>query len=219
MLINSKFNQLANKPDLVQLLKSALNKNAYDLNVCRIGIVEEFYPEKLTVKVKIAGKKTIGTNKDGSQKTEDFAPIYAKVCYCAPFITFPIVQGMECILLFNDREIETWFINGGANPEKYPRMHELTDAVAIFGIRSLPMMIQIISDCFNFFYGQSNIKLFNENAQVNSPDIDINGTNTIDLNANTININGNVIINGQPYTAHAHTNGNNGAATGGVIAN
>lgn len=217
MLINSKFNQLANKPDLVQLLKSALNKNAYDLNVCRIGIVEEFYPENLTVKVKIAGKKTIGTNKDGSQKTEDFAPIYAKVCYCAPFMTFPIVQGMECILLFNDREIETWFINGGANAEKYPRMHELTDAIAIFGIRSLPLMIQIMTDCLHLFYGQSGIYLKEEQAVISAPQTDITSTNAVNISAETINLNGNVIINGQKYTAHAHANGNEGAPTGGVI--
>ena len=217
MLINSKFNQLANKPDLVQLLKSALNKNAYDLNVCRIGIVEEFYPENLTVKVKIAGKKTIGTNKDGSQKTEDFAPIYAKVCYCAPFITFPIVQGMECILLFNDREIETWFINGGANPEKYPRMHELTDAVAIFGIRSLPLMIQIMTDCLHLFYGQSGIYLKEEQTVISTPQTDITSANAVNISAETINLNGDVIINGQKYMAHAHTNGNEGSPTGGVI--
>lgn len=211
MLINSKFNQLANKPDLVQLLKSALNKNAYDLNVCRIGIVEEFYPENLTVKVKIAGKKTTGTNKDGSQKTEDFAPIYAKVCYCAPFMTFPIVQGMECILLFNDREIETWFINGGANAEKYPRMHELTDAVAIFGIRSLPLMIQIMTDCLHLFYGNSSLQLKEAEANLNS--------STINLTGDTVNINGNLIINGTPYLDHTHSNGNEGAPTGGVITN
>lgn len=217
MLINSSFNKLANKPDLFQTINSATNKAAQDFNAVKIGIIEEFYPENLTAKVKLASKKLVGLNVDGSQVLRDYPPIFAKLCYCTPFATFPLTAGMECVLLFSDREIETWYINGGQNSEKYPRMHDITDAIAIVGIRSLPMMIQIISDCFNFFYGQSNIKLFSENAQVNSPDIDINGTNTIDLNANTININGTLIINGQPYTAHTHTNGNNGAPTGGVI--
>ena len=118
---------------------------------------------------------------------------------------------MECILLFNDREIETWFINGGANPEKYPRMHELTDAVAIFGIRSLPLMIQIMTDCLHLFYGNSSLQLKETEANLNG--------STINLTGDTVTINGTLIINGTPYLDHTHSNGNEGAPTGGVITN
>lgn len=209
MQIPSKFTQLSVDSSLTQLFKLNKANTALEMNCVRIGIIQEFYPENLTAQVLISGKKVLGLNKDGSQILREYAPIYAKVCYCNPFETFPLTKGMECVLLFNDRELESWFINGGNNPQAYPRMHDLTDAIAIVGIRSLPNMIQILTDCFHLFYGQSNIQLKEAETDVNSPTINITG--------DTINIIGNLVINGQPYTAHTHSNGNNGSPTGGVI--
>lgn len=171
MQIPSKFQQLSSTPDLIQILDGVSKKTAYELNCMRIGIIQEFHPDNLTVDVLIANKKTTGLNSDGSQTTRNFALINAKVCYCNPFETFPLKQGDECILLFSDREIESWFINGDVNPLGYQRMHELTDAVAIVGIRSLPKMIQILADCLNLFYGESNIALSEDHINITSPTV------------------------------------------------
>lgn len=209
MQIPNRFTQFANQCDLTQLFFNSETKLALQLNCVRIAIIEEFFPLNLTARVKLVDKKLAGLNPDGSQILRDYPPIWAKVCYCNPFCTFPLTQGMECVLLFNDRELETWFINGGSNIQAYPRMHDLTDAIAIVGIRSLPQMIQILTDCLHLFYGQSSLKM--REAQT-----DLNST-TINLTGETININGNLIINGQAYTAHTHTNGNDGQPTGGVI--
>ncbi len=224
MLIPNKFQQYTLPADLIQTLIAAGEKAAAQINCTRIGIIQEFYPENLTAQVRLVNKKLTGLNPDGSQVLKEYPPIYAKVCYCNPFCTFPLTLGMECVLLFNDREIETWFINGGSNIQAYPRMHDLTDAIAIVGIRSLPQMIQILTDCLHLFYGQSDLQLKAQQAVLNSPQIDLNGTNainaasaTITLEGDTVNINGNLIINGQAYTAHKHTNSNEGAPTGGVI--
>lgn len=198
----NKFNQLSSTPDLGQIIKCSGLNTASELNCMRVGIIQEFNAENLTAQVQIAGKRTIGLNPDGTQRVRDYAPIYAKVCYCNPFITHEIVPGEECVLLFSDREIESWFINGDNNPEAYTRMHDLTDAIAIVGIRSLPKMIEIIRDCLNLFYGNSNIKI---------------DESSITLNATNININGELTINGTPYLSHIHSNGNQGANTGGVV--
>ena len=191
----NKFNQLGSVPDMGQIIKSSGLSMASELNCMRIAIVQEFYPQDLTVQVQIAGKKTIGLNPDGTQRVREYAPIYAKVCYCNPFITYPIKKGDECVLLFSDREIESWFINGDVNPEGYTRMHDLTDAVALFGIRSIPNMISILSNALHLFYGNSSIE----------------------LTENGVNINGTLTINGVPYLQHVHSNGNQGANTGGVV--
>ena len=224
MQIPNKFSQFELPADLTQTLIATGSKTASDINCMRIGVIQEFYPDNLTAQIKLVDKKIIGLNPDGSQILREYPPIYAKVCYCNPFITFPLIQGTECIALFNDREIETWFINGGSNIQAYPRMHDLTDAIAIVGIRSLPQMIQILTDCLHLFYGQSNLQLKADNAVITSPQIDINSSNTVNIGGsditiegNTINITGNLIINGQAYTAHTHSNGNEGNPTGGVI--
>lgn len=224
MLIPDKFTQFALPADLTQIQEISNSNTAQEMNCVRIGVIQEFYPENLTAQVRLVDKMLTGLNPDGSQILKEYPPIYAKVCYCNPFCTFPLTQGMECVLLFNDRELETWFINGGSNIQAYPRMHDLTDAIAIVGIRSLPQMIQILTDCLHLFYGQSDLQLKAQQTVLNSPQIDLNGTNainatsaTITLEGNTININGNLVINGQAYTAHTHSNGNEGAPTGGVI--
>lgn len=209
MHITSKFTQYATNADLTQTFNASIQKTALNINCVRIGIIQEFYAENLTVKVLIANKKLLGLNPDGSQILRDYPPIYAKVCYCNPFQTFPLSTGMECVLLFSDREIESWFINGGSNPQAYPRMHDKTDAIAIVGIRSLPNMINILTDCLHLFYGNSSLKLKETESNLDS--------GTITLTGETININGNLIINGKPYLEHTHSNGNEGNPTGGVI--
>lgn len=153
------FNQLSSTPTLLQTLKNVSGRTSEDIFCMRIGFIEEFHPEDLTAIVRIAAKKTIGQNKDGTQQVRDYALISAKVCYCTPYATFPLKQGDECLLFFADTEIESWFITGEALPEGYPRMHDITDAVAIVGIRSMPKMIEILADCLNLFYGTSNIAL------------------------------------------------------------
>lgn len=169
MQIPNKFNALSNaNPDIIQTLKSATSRVAQDLNCMRIGIIQEFYPEDLTALVQIAGKRTAEYNKDGTQQLKEYSPVFAKVCYCSPFVTFPIVEGMECVLLFSDREIESWFTTGEAAGSAFPRMHSMTDAVAIVGLRSLPKMIEILADCLNLFYGTSNISIAGETININS---------------------------------------------------
>lgn len=202
MYIPAKNNSITSTPSMIQTLDGLCQKIGYELNCMRIGIVRTFYKEDLTVDVQIANKKTLGLNADGTQNITEFPLIRAKVVYCNPYITYPIKQGDECVMLFSDREIESWFINGDTNAEGYPRMHDKTDAVALFGLRSLPKMITIADNCLNMFYGSSYIKIEDNKITLNSDAIDINGTLT---------------INGTPYLSHIHSNGNQGANTGGVV--
>lgn len=175
MLIPDKFTQFALPADLTQIQEISNSNTAQEMNCVRIGVIQEFYPENLTAQVRLVDKMLTGLNPDGSQILKEYPPIYVKVCYCNPFCTFPLTQGMECVLLFNDRELETWFINGGSNIQAYPRMHDLTDAIAIVGIRSLPQMIQILTDCLHLFYGQSDIQIYNENIKINTSTLNITG--------------------------------------------
>ncbi|MBQ2285553.1 MAG: hypothetical protein II244_07810 [Clostridia bacterium] len=168
MYIPSKNNSIVGTPNWIQTLDGLKRQTAHELNCMRIGIVQNIYYDDLTVDVLIANKKTLNLNNDGTQNVRDFPLIRAKIVYCNPFITCPINQGDECVLLFSDREIESWFINGEVNPEGYPRMHALTDCVAIFGIRSIPKMISILADCLNLFYGSSNIALSSDHININA---------------------------------------------------
>lgn len=216
MHITNNYIKQSTPTDFTQTIDSAINALAKKINCVRIGIVQEFYPENLTCKVKIASKKVIRLNTDGTQLVRDYAPIFAKVCYCNPFETFPLKKGDEVVLLFNDRELETWFVNGQANAQAYSRMHDLTDCIAIAGIRSLPNMIQILTDALHLFYGASELILKENTATLNSTTTNVTGTD-INITGTNVNITGTLTINGQPYLAHTHSNGHEGSPTGGVI--
>lgn len=52
-------------------------------------------------------------------------------------ITFPINEGDECLLLFSERCIDSWFVSGEPNVPADYRQHDLSDAIAIVGLKSL----------------------------------------------------------------------------------
>lgn len=168
MEIANKFNYMTATPDLGAVLKYTNNSILQKLNCIKPAIVQSFDAESLTVNVQIAEKKIIGINKDGTNKVADYPEIKAKICYACPFITYPIEQGQECLLLFSDREIESWFITGQAQTPSYTRMHSITDAFAIFGIRSIPQMIQIASDALNLFYKGNSLKITETDIQADN---------------------------------------------------
>ena len=200
----NKFNQLGSVPDMGQIIKTSGLSMASNLNCMRIGIVQEFYPDDLTVQVRLVNKRNIGLNPDGTQNVREIAPIYAKVCYCNPFITYPIKKGDECVVLFSDREIESWFITGEANPEGYTRMHDLTDAVALIGVRSIPQMIQIITDALHLFYGSSDIQLKDAQIDITTPTLNITGNTTQTGNITATNLSATAAASGT-FTASGKT--------------
>lgn len=168
MNIQNQFLQLSGEPDLTTVLKAVINKVGLELNCVRVGIIQSFSEEDLSVEVLITNKKTLGINQNGTQATRDYAVIRAKICYCCPFMTYPIEQGEECILLFNDRELESWFISGEVQPEAYQRMHDLTDCIAIVGLRSLAKMITIMADTLHLFYKGNSIKITESDIQADN---------------------------------------------------
>jgi len=192
MYMPSKTNSLSGQANWLQILDGIINKTGYELNCMRVAIVQAFYPDDATVDVQIVNKKSVSLNPDGTQNVVDYPVVRAKVCFCNPFITYPLKQGDECVLLFSDRELESWFISGEAQPEAYPRMHSITDAVALFGIRSIPQMLTINTDGMYLFYGDTIMALRDDALAISTDEVSIYGdtvqTGTItaaSLNATT----------------------------------
>lgn len=60
-------------------------------------------------------------------------------------VTFPIAVDDEVLVLFSARCIDAWWQNGGIQQAAESRMHDLSDAFAIPGPKSLPNVIGSIS--------------------------------------------------------------------------
>ena len=221
------YNQLTNNNSgILGFSKSIENNVMYGLNCVRIGIVEEFYPETLTAKIKIANKMLVGLNDDGSQINQEYAPIYARVHFVGwggTGATYPIEIGMEGILLFCDREIESWYINSDVNPLSYERAHDLSDSIFICGIHSIPNMIKMLTDCFHIFYKNSDLQIRDKSITINSGNVVINANTTINGNLKvngTISATGNitsdadVIAGGISLKNHTHICADAGSPSG-----
>lgn len=164
------FNQLASKTTLYNVLEALKNNINYNLNCIKVATVDQFFPENLTASCRVVNKRVLGLKEDGNQILQDYPLIYAKVHYLGwgdVGITYPIIQGMEGILLFNDRELETWFITGQSGNLAYDRCHNLSDAIFICGVHSLPNMINLVADCMNIFYKNSYIQLLESSISIN----------------------------------------------------
>lgn len=53
-------------------------------------------------------------------------------------LTFPISLGDECLILFNDRDIDNWFQGNSSQSPASARLHSFSDGIALVGLNSSP---------------------------------------------------------------------------------
>ena len=131
-------------------------------------------------------------------------------------ITVPIKQGDECLIIFTDVDFSAWFQNGGYNYAEHSFMHSYTNSMAIVGFSSEvnaitnynPEAIEVRNAD-----GSEKISLSKGNITLKSATITLDGNVTT---TGTSNLKGTTTIQGKDFLSHVHSNGNQGADTGGV---
>lgn len=136
-------------PSLRDLLNLVKKEMALALNCHAIGTVQSFDAATQTATITINYKKMFdqrGVNGVYSKVLRDY-PLLIDV----PVIvlgggtwrlTFPISQGDECMVLFNDRDIDNWFKSGQNTAPASTRLHDMCDGVALVGLASLKRSIE-----------------------------------------------------------------------------
>lgn len=206
---------LISKPSLYSVLQSLKDLINYNMNCIKIATVLEFNPELVTVKCRINNKRLFQLKEDGNQVLRDYPDIYAKVHFFGwggIGATYPIEPGMEGFLLFNDRELETWFMTGEGGNLAYDRCHDLSDALFICGLHSQPNieLLPYMADCLHLFYKSSDIQIkdgtiiMNGNTTING-NLQVNGWihATGDIVAGTVSLQKHVHINTQPGSGNS----------------
>lgn len=128
-------------------------------------------------------------------------------------LTLPITAGDEVLLVFNDLCIDAWWASGGIQNWNVRRRHDLSDAVAIPGLNSVPNVIpDIATDAAELRSKDGAIKVQVKGDKVSL----IAGSNKIELSATEIAFTGTLKFNGFPYLAHTHADPVSGT-TGPVI--
>lgn len=118
-------------------IASHIDERAMDLHTCLPGHIVSFDSDNQTAKVQP------GIQRIFAQQGAVNLPELVDVPVCFPggggyFMTFPVAQGDECVLVFSERAIDFWWQNGGVQlPAEY-RTHDLSDAFAFVGVNSKP---------------------------------------------------------------------------------
>lgn len=126
-------------------------------------------------------------------------------------ITVPVKQGDECLIIFTDVDFSAWFQNGGFNYAEHSFQHAYSNAMALVGFSS---EVKAVKN-----YNPNAIEIRNADA---SEKISLSAGN-ITLKSATITLDGEVTttgtttIQGKEFLSHVHSNGNQGANTGGVV--
>ena len=199
-----------------KLIKRAENQ----INCACVGIITDVNFEEQTVEVQPVIKRTV-LNKDLTYREENM-PIIPDIPFCCYkgggySITVPVAIGDECLLVFADNDFSAWQQSGGIqNQQTKMGRHTLGNAIAIVGLSSNPNAIPN--------YNPNGIEIRNSDASekilITSGNITLkSATITLDGNVTTTgtsNLQGTTTIQEKDFLSHVHSNGNQGANTGGV---
>ena len=172
-------NKIPSDPTLMDVLNLHKKNILQGLNCHAIATVQSFDSTKQTLTATVNYTKTYF---ELDTVTKQYVPTqvnYPLLVDCPVVIlsggtcalTFPISQGDECLILFNDRDMDNWFASGSTTgPVATARLHSFSDAIALVGLNSTPNVIQnydttraVLSNGTTLVgVGESLIKIANE---------------------------------------------------------
>ena len=188
--------------------RSMVGNEMANMRVAIPGIIVSFNPDNQTASVQPAISENVRIG--NAPRTATNLPVLSDVPVQFPraggyVITFPVEQGDECILVFGDMCIDGWWQSGGIQGQMETRRHDLSDAMAVLGISSVPRALSGFSM---------------DAMQIRSEDggtlIELAGEN-INIKAVTVTIEGDLVVTGETtisdiaFTLHVH----GGVSTGG----
>jgi len=131
-------------PQLKDLL-DAWKKNVFiDMNCHALGTIESFDPDNQTASISINYLKSYVINGESVPKKYPLlldCPIIMMSGGGAT-LTFPVKKGDTCLVLFNDRNIDNWFVGGQVTELDNNRAHSLSDGIALIGLRSVKNKVE-----------------------------------------------------------------------------
>lgn len=128
-------------PDLRAVLNAHRAEVFAALNCCQIGKIVSFTPNPCAATVQLVAKRVVYNQaQEGGQLQQtptiyDY-PLLTDVPVHFPggsggALFFPLAKGDAVIVLFNDRDMDTWFETNESAAPNSPRLHSLSDGMAI----------------------------------------------------------------------------------------
>lgn len=199
--------------DLYEVFDGFLKVVMETIHCCKICKVTAVDTVNQTLDCQIMSKKTIPQK--GGERIVEY-PDLLKVPFVVigggqSYLSFPVSVGDEVVVWFNDFDFTRWQDTGEAYPPLFERKHDLSDAVALVGLRNVNRLIQSYSQFVKLLYkgddGESSIEVKGNSVEVTtdtlkaSKDVDVTGNTTIGGTADvTGNITGSANIDGATFS-------------------
>lgn len=182
------------QPQLETVLEANKRKAKLEINCVKIGVIEEFDKDTQLATIQISHKQVVDVKDDGSEVIKDY-PILLECPVVVLFggvdvLTMPIEQGDNCLVLFNDRDIDNWLNNGNGKVPITARLHDISDAFALVGIRPLTNSIT------NYLSNGIRLSHNGGDSQIDLKDGLIESVASLFLHTGNMQINGNLEVNG-----------------------
>lgn len=142
------------RPTLKTLLQAFEHDLLKNLNCVKVGVIQSYSTgganQIPTATVLIAQQQVTSINVATGVRTLAEYPLLVNVpVYFAGgggiSLTFPVNAGDECLILFNDRQLENWIESGAGQAPSLPNLHNLSDGICLVGIRSNPRALTNVS--------------------------------------------------------------------------
>lgn len=176
------------QPDLTYSLSVMGNGIKYEINVHKVGKIVKFYPDSLTADVQVLSKFNILDN------ISDYAilvnlPVIIDGAIDT-HLTFGDLTGSECLVHFNDTDIDAWYETGESYAPPSLRLHNMSDGFVTLRPHSQTNLFPYDMGGTVLNKGSNVIKLTNDSITLT------NGSCTMVMSDDTITITGNVVVSG-----------------------
>lgn len=200
---------------LSDLLINAMRDHDAQFRVSLPARVEKYDKDKQNVSVQPLIKRKFREGGEQSMPVLQDVPLIFPRAGGA-FLTMPVKQGDGVLLVFADRSLDKWLAKGGEVAPEDPRMHDVSDAVAIPGLYSFQDFPQAAANNddvqlhFNgadilvkadgsivLTTGNTTATLDGSSIELNGSTLDITTSGNTTINPALLTINSDVIINGK----------------------
>lgn len=190
---------------LQQVLSKLTNSIKTSIHCVKIGEIISFDKTDQTASVRVLHVMDSNYNTRLEETVE--YPVLGKVPVVimgggGTYISHPISAGDQCLLLFCDYMIDSWWVSGTAQPSIVPRKHDIADPIAIVGLNAAPKAIQEYSDYLKLQYSPESNIIIGDSIDVNNETINLNGNTT---NSGTMEVVGDTTMDANLNVAQVAT--------------
>lgn len=148
-------------PNLKEILDDKTAEIFASLNCVNIGKVESINSSEQTVEVTLQIKRLA---QDG---TSTAWPMLVDCPYFVlqggrAYIDMPIAAGDFCLVLFNDRNIDTWWNTANMTDPRTPRKHSMSDGIALVGLNPKPQALDHVATSVGIIAADKKVRIKND---------------------------------------------------------